>query len=1169
MKKTNLFNALICCLFLIPILSFSQSTWINEFHYDNSGGDVGEFVEVVSGVDASLYQIVLYNGSTGASYSTFNLSLATTSTDSGYTFYVANIAGIQNGAPDGIALVDDSGTVLEFISYEGTFMASNGPAAGMSSTDVGISEPGAIGESIQLSGTGSQASDFVWGGPTAESPGSINSGQSLTAGEDVTAPNAFCQNLTVELNNLGQATISASDVDNGSNDDAGGVTLSIDRTTFDCSDVSTEEAPPSIWINEFHYDNSGTDVGEFVEVVSNFDAGQYQIVLYNGNGGGVYNTFDLSSATTSSESGYTLYVASITGIQNGAPDGIALVDDSGVVVEFISYEGTFQATDGPANGMTSTDVGISEPGAVGESIQLSGSGSQASDFTWGGPTTESPGTVNTGQSLSSLGGIAVTLTVEDDNGNIATCVASVTVVDNEFPSAICQNFNVQLDETGNATILPSDLDGGSSDNCGAIALSIDRDSFTCADIGATIANSEVWINEFHYDNSGTDVGEFVEVVSNFDAGQYQIVLYNGNGGGVYNTFDLSSATTSSESGYTLYVASITGIQNGAPDGIALVDDSGVVVEFISYEGTFQATDGPANGMTSTDVGISEPGAVGESIQLSGSGSQASDFTWGGPTTESPGAVNSGQTLSSSGESGVLVTLTVEDQSGNVSTCTAIVTVEDNFGPNALCKDITVELDDLGQATIVAADVDNGSNDACGNVTLELDVTTFNCANIGENTVTLTVTDQYNNESTCEATVTIVDSTEPEALCVGDFSVQLDANGQAMITPEQVDNGSNDLCGTVALSLDVFSFNCDNIGDNLVTLTVTDESNNEATCTVTVTVENDSPQITSLTLPNDPVDISNQVDGSATFDDDNIVSATWDWGDLTTSNGVISGNSISGDHVYGEPGVYEVALTIVDICGLEDTEVFQYVVIYDPSGGFVTGGGWIDSPAGAYVPDPTLTGTANFGFVSKYKKGQTVPDGNTEFQFQAGDLNFKSKEYYWLIVAGKKGKFKGNGTINNEGDYDFMITAIDGGTGNNAGDDKLRMKIWDANSEVVIYDNELGNGETDDPTTVIGGGSIIVHKGKNKNSNSEPIINLVGDEFSVWPNPSSSHFNLKLNLGTNETAQLQVHDVNGKLIYKNGQITSQNYQFGETLVSGLYFATLIQKDQVRTIKLIKR
>jgi hypothetical protein len=96
----------------------------------------------------------------------------------------------------------------------------------------------------------------------------------------------------------------------------------------------------------------------------------------------------------------------------------------------------------------------------------------------------------------------------------------------------------------------------------------------------------------------------------------------------------------------------------------------------------------------------------------------------------------------------------------------------------------------------------------------------------------------------------------------------------------------------------------------------------------------------------------------------------------------------------------------------------YLPVYDPNGSFVTGGGWINSPAGAYVADPGLTGKANFGFVSKYKKGTNVPDGNTEFQFQAGNLNFASNSYNAgsLVVAGSQAIFKGVGKINGAGNY---------------------------------------------------------------------------------------------------------------------------------------------------------
>ena len=146
-----------------------------------------------------------------------------------------------------------------------------------------------------------------------------------------------------------------------------------------------------------------------------------------------------------------------------------------------------------------------------------------------------------------------------------------------------------------------------------------------------------------------------------------------------------------------------------------------------------------------------------------------------------------------------------------------------------------------------------------------------------------------------------------------------------------------------------------------------------------------------------------------------------------------------------------------------------------------GGGWIESPSGAYIDDPHLTGEANFGFVSKYKKGKTTPEGNTEFKFHAADLNFHSSLYDWLIIAGPKAMFKGEGTINGEGRYGFQLSAIDSDLTPSTDIDKFRIKIWDKFTEEVVYDNNLGSGDEDSPTTVIGGGSIVIHSNKKQNA----------------------------------------------------------------------------------------
>jgi len=161
-----------------------------------------------------------------------------------------------------------------------------------------------------------------------------------------------------------------------------------------------------------------------------------------------------------------------------------------------------------------------------------------------------------------------------------------------------------------------------------------------------------------------------------------------------------------------------------------------------------------------------------------------------------------------------VTVIVTDVNGNSASCTATVTVEDNLAPTAVCQDITVQLDANGMATIAGADVDGGSSDNCAIDTLDVSPNTFDCSNVGTNTVTLTVTDVNGNSSTCTATVTVEDNVPPVAVCQ-DITVQLDANGDASITPADVDGGSSDACGIASLSVDIDTFDCSDVGPNTV------------------------------------------------------------------------------------------------------------------------------------------------------------------------------------------------------------------------------------------------------------------------------------------------------------------------------------------------------------------
>jgi PKD repeat protein len=208
----------------------------------------------------------------------------------------------------------------------------------------------------------------------------------------------------------------------------------------------------------------------------------------------------------------------------------------------------------------------------------------------------------------------------------------------------------------------------------------------------------------------------------------------------------------------------------------------------------------------------------------------------------------------------------------------------------------------------------------------------------------------------------------------------------------------------------------------------------------------------------------------------VLTCSVDWDDGSPPTTGISGASgtCTDSHIYTVAGVYTVSATVTDLLGLSDTDTVM-IVVYDPTAGFVTGGGWIDSPAGAYIADPSLSGRASFGFVSKYHKGASTPSGSTEFQFRAGNLNFHSDSYQWLVVAGARAQYKGTGTINGESGYSFMLTAIDGALPGGGGSDRFRIKIWETATGTVVYDNQPGAPDGGDPTTTLGGGNIVIHK----------------------------------------------------------------------------------------------
>ncbi|MDD2239633.1 MAG: lamin tail domain-containing protein [Kiritimatiellae bacterium] len=186
------------------------------------------------------------------------------------------------------------------------------------------------------------------------------------------------------------------------------------------------------------------------------------------------------------------------------------------------------------------------------------------------------------------------------------------------------------------TFIASDIDGAESN---VVSFQIINPN----------ADEDIWINEIHYDNAGTDENEGVEIAGTAGSvlSEYSLILYNGNDGKTYNSNALSGTLNDEQCGFgaTWFKYPLNGLQNGPSDGIALVKGTNVI-QFLSYNGILTASDGPALGMTSIDIGVREYSTtpVGYSLQLIGTGTAYSAFTWVTPRPHSRGSLNDGQEI---------------------------------------------------------------------------------------------------------------------------------------------------------------------------------------------------------------------------------------------------------------------------------------------------------------------------------------------------------------------------------------------------------------------------------------------------------------------------------------------------------------------------------------------
>ena len=209
----------------------------------------------------------------------------------------------------------------------------------------------------------------------------------------------------------------------------------------------------------------------------------------------------------------------------------------------------------------------------------------------------------------------------------------------------------------------------------------------------------------------------------------------------------------------------------------------------------------------------------------------------------------------------VIEFTAEDQCGNFSTCVfTIEVIDDDELPEAVCQNITVLLDSSGNASISVENINNGSNDNCGVDTLEIDMDTFDCSNVGNNTVILTVTDINGNENSCSAIVTVYDFLEPQIVCPADEVVNLDPDGTYTLG-DYIGDGIATVTDNCSDPLTIFTQDpvagtLLGFGIQVITFEAEDENGNVSTCSFELNVEgilgaNDNQDFASLVLYPNP------------------------------------------------------------------------------------------------------------------------------------------------------------------------------------------------------------------------------------------------------------------------------------------------------------------------------
>ena len=583
---------------------------------------------------------------------------------------------------------------------------------------------------------------------------------SSTAKVTLADPPVSCKPATIQLNALGNATLTLAEIDNNPTDNCGFTQRSLSKTSFDCSNLG-----------------SNTVIFSATDASGNTATCSAIVTIEDKTPPSVFckpATLQLDAMGNA-----TLTVAQI---DNNSTDNCSITQRSLSKTAFnCSNLGSntviFTATDAAGNTATcSAIVTIEDKTAPSvfckpATLQLDAMGNvtltvaQIDNNSTDNCSITQRSLSKTAFNCSNLGSNTVIFTTTDDSGNTATCSAIVTIEDKTAPSVFCKPATIQLDALGNATLTIAQIDNNSTDNCSITQRSLSKTAFNCSNLG-----------------SNTVIFTATDAAGNTATCSAIVTIEDKIAPSVFckpATIQLDALGNT-----TLTIAQI---DNNSTDNCSITQRSLSKTAFnCSNLGSniviFTATDAAGNTATCSAI-VTIEDKIAPSVFCKPATIQLDAL---GNTTLTIAQIDNNSTdncsitqrslsktaFNCSNLGSNIVIFTATDAAGNTATCSAIVTIEDKIPPSVFCKAATLQLNAMGNATLNIAQIDNNTTDNCSITQRSLSKTAFNCSNLGSNTVIFTATDAAGNTATCSAIVTIEDKIAPIITCPNNISVTL-------------------------------------------------------------------------------------------------------------------------------------------------------------------------------------------------------------------------------------------------------------------------------------------------------------------------------------------------------------------------------------------------------------